>query len=117
MGLYFSFIGNVIEMVGCFGGLVLFMLVVWLLVNGQKVQYVYEVREIVKFLVFFCKISVLIVIGLVVVVIGLFGFMLIMNELVSAAIYVVMAALLYGISFGLDLMWVKGLEGYLSYDV
>lgn len=116
MGLYSSFIGNAIEMVGRFGGLALFMLAAWLLVNGQKAQHAYEAREIAKPPAFPRKISASIVTGLAVAVTGLFGFTPIMNEPASAAIYAVMAALLHGISFGLDPMRAKGLEGYSNYD-
>lgn len=116
MGLYSAVTGSAIEMAGRFGGFALFMLAAWLLMEGQKAQHAYEARDVAKPPVIPRKLLASVLTGVAVAVTSLFGFLPLLNEPVSAAVYAVIAALLHSISFGLDPMKSKGLEGYSRQD-
>lgn len=116
MGLYSAVTGSAIEMAGRFGGFALFMLAAWLLMEGQKAQHAYEAREVAKPPVMPRKLFASVLTGVAVAVTSLFGFLPVLNEPVSGAVYAVIAALLHSISFGLDPMKSKGLEGYSRQD-
>ena len=112
MGVYSTFTGSAMEMVGRFGGFALFFLAAWLLVEGQKAEHAYNEREVAKPPAFPRKLFATITTGLAVAVTSLFGFEPMMNDPANAAIYSLAAALLHSISFGLDPMSAKGLDGY-----
>lgn len=117
MGLYSAVTGSAIEMVGRFAGFGLFMLAAWLLMEGQKAQHAYEARDVAKPPAFPRKLFASILTGVAVAATSLFGFLPLLNEPVTAAVYAVMAALLHSVSFGLDPMKAKGLEGYSKQEV
>lgn len=116
MGLYSAVTGSAIEMAGRFGGFALYMLAAWLLMEGQKAQHAYEARDVAKPPVIPRKLFASVLTGVAVAVTSLFGFLPVLNEPVSGAVYAVIAALLHSISFGLDPMKSKGLAGYSRQD-
>ncbi len=116
MGLYSAVTGSAIEMAGRFGGFALFMLAAWLLMEGQKAQHAYEAREVAKPPMIPRKLFASVLTGVAVAVTSLFGFLPLFNEPVAGAVYAVVAALLHSISFGLDPMRSKGLDGYSKQD-
>lgn len=116
MGLYSAITGSAIEMAGRFGGFALFMAAAWLLMEGHKAQHAYEAREVAKPPAIPRKLFAAITTGIAVAVTSLFGFLPLLNEPVTAAVYAVLASVLHLISFGLDPMKAKGLQGYSKQD-
>jgi 5-bromo-4-chloroindolyl phosphate hydrolysis protein len=116
MGLYSAITGSAIEMAGRFGGFALFMLAAWMLMQGQKAQHAYEARDVAKPPVLPRKLLASLLTGSAVAVTSLFGFLPLLNEPVTAAVYAIVATLLHSICFGLDPMRAKGLHGYSRQD-
>lgn len=116
MGLWSTFSGEALEMLGRFGGFSLFMVAAWMLIQGQKAQHAYEARAVAKPPAIPRKLFASLLTGSAVAVTSLFGFTPIMNDPASAAIFSLMAILMHSISFGLDPMRAKGLKGYSEYD-
>lgn len=116
MGLYSAITGSAIEMAGRFGGFALFLFAAWLLLEGQKAQHAYEAREVAKPPAIPRKLFASITTGIAVAVTGLFGFEPLMNEPLTTTVYALMATVLHCISFGLDPMRAKGLQGYSKQD-
>jgi hypothetical protein len=112
MGLYSAVTGSAIEMVGRFGGLSLFLLSAWLLLQGQKAQHAYDAREVARPPIIPRKLFASLLTGAGVAVTSLFGFLPLLNEPVTGAVYAVVAAVLHNVAFGLDPMKSKGLQGY-----
>ena len=112
MGLYSAVTGSAIEMAGRFGGLALFLLSAWLLLEGQKAQHAYEAREVAKPPAFPRKLFASLLTGAGVAVTSLLGFLPLFNEPVTAGVYAAMATLLHSIAFGVDPLRAKGLKGY-----
>lgn len=116
MGLYSAVTGSAIEMAGRFGGLALLLLSAWLLLEGQKAHHAYDAREVAKPPAFPRKLFASLLTGGAVAVTSLFGFLPLLHEPVTAAVYSVVATLLHSIAFGLDPMKSKGLQGYSRQD-
>jgi len=116
MGLYSAVTGSAVEMAGRFGGFTLFMLAAWLLLEGEKARHAYDARDVAKPPAIPRKLFAAVLTGTGVAVTSLFGFTPLMNAPDTAAVYAVTAVLLHLVSFGIDPLRAKGLQGYSRQD-
>lgn len=112
MGLYSLLAGDAIQMLGRFGGLVLFLLAAWLVFEGEKAAYEYDEREVAKPPVMPRKLFASIATAIAAAITALFGFSPICDDPVGSMVFALLAGCLHFASFGMDPIKSKGLEGY-----
>lgn len=112
MGMYSLFAGDFGQMLARFSSLGLYLFAARQLLEGEKAALEFNSRQIAKPPAFPRKLLASVTTGVATAVMGLFGFVPMMEDPNAAIMYSLAAGALHSFIFGLDPMRPKGLEGY-----